>query len=224
MDVILVEPQTSGNVGAIARVMKNFGFSKLVLVNPQCDHKDSDARARAKHAKNILDDAEIKQFSELEYDYLIGTTARLGGDYNITRSPVTPVELSELISDKSRIGLVFGRENDGLSNEEIAKCDFVVSIPTNPDYGVMNLSHAVAIILYELYKNSNKEKQGEDIKPIGKKEKETLLKLIDNLIESKEFRTEKEKENTISVWHRLIGKGMLTNREAMTLMGFFRKL
>ena len=224
MDVILVEPQTSGNVGAIARVMKNFGFSKLVLVNPQCDHKDSDARARAKHAKNILDDAEIKQFSELEYDYLIGTTARLGGDYNITRSPVTPVELSELISDKSRIGLVFGRENDGLSNEEIAKCDFVVSIPTNPDYGVMNLSHAVAIILYELYKNSNKEKQGEDIKPIGKKEKETLLKLIDNLIESKEFRTDKEKENTISVWHRLIGKGMLTNREAMTLMGFFRKL
>lgn len=224
---MLVEPKTPGNIGAVARVMKNFGFKDLVLVNPECSHKDFDARARAKHAKDVLKKAKVKDFDFFKkYDYVIGTTARLGRDYNIPRSPITPAALAFVIKqlEKVKVALVFGREDDGLSNEEIAKCDFVVTIPTSPKYAVMNLSHSVAIVLYELNKALSIERIGETIKPIGKKEKKTLLKLINETLDKIEFQTSAKRENQKTVWKRVVGKAMLTNREAMALMGLFRKV
>jgi len=228
LDIILIEPQTPGNIGAIARAMKNFGFENLVLINPKCDYNDFDARARAKHAKEILKKAKIKDNKQLsKYDYLIGTTARLGGDNNIPRSPINPEEFAVMISKlegKVKIGLVFGRESDGLLNEEIAKCDFIVTIPTNPDYSTMNISHSAAIIFYELQKSLQKPKIGEAIKPINKEQKEVLLKLIDETLNNIHFQTDRKRETQRIAWKRVIGKAMLTRREAQALMGLFRKV
>ena len=89
--VILLEPVTAGNVGAVARSMANFGFTKLVLINPHCDHLGMEARNRAKHAQKVLDEAEVVDFFVVDdYDYLVATTAKLGTDYNISRSPMRP--------------------------------------------------------------------------------------------------------------------------------------
>ena len=151
MDIILLEPETAGNVGAVARVMKNFGFQNLVLANPKCDYKSQEARDRAKHANDILKQTKIIKKNELrKYYTLIGTTAQLGTDYNIPRSPLTPEQLSKIIHDKKNVGVLFGREGSGLSNKEIELCDFVVTIPTSKKYPTMNLSHSVAVICYEL--------------------------------------------------------------------------
>ena len=103
IDIILVEPENPGNIGSVARVMKNFGFKNLVLVKPKCDIND-ESRRLAKHANDMLKKAKTIDFKSLEdYDYLIGTTSKLGSDYNIPRCTIKPEELAKKIT-KRRIG------------------------------------------------------------------------------------------------------------------------
>lgn len=216
ISVILIEPQIEGNIGAIARSMKNFGFSKLILVNPECKI-GKEARCRAKHANDILDNVKIvKKFPKM--DYLIGTTCKTGNDYNIPRNPITPKELKKIIPSKGKLGIVFGRESDGLSNDEISKCDFLVKIPTNSKYASMNLSHAVNIILYELSDFDN------DITPISDAEKKQLMKLLNQALKKMDFISEDKRDTQKLVWKKMIGKSFLSKREAYALMGFFKKL
>lgn len=229
MDVVLVEPETAGNVGAIARVMKNFRYSQLVLVNPQCDITSDEARNRAKHANDILNNAKtVSSLDELTYDYLIGTTGSIGNDFNIKRSPLTPRLLSRKVggfTSRVKAGLVFGRESQGLSNDELKKMDFTVHIPTHEVYPIMNLSHAVAVVLYEIYIAKNNEKMTKKFTPINNKDKQILLEMIDSILDSMTFQKgEDQKDTQKMVWKQLFGKAMLTRREAFALMGFFRKL
>ena len=100
--IILIEPENPGNTGAICRAMKNFDFSNLVLVNPKFDTDSKDLRNRAKWANDLVDNIKIiKKYDKntikklrKEYDYLIATTARIGRDYNVLRSPITPHQLA----------------------------------------------------------------------------------------------------------------------------------
>lgn len=228
ISVILIEPEWASNVGAVARVMGNFDFKKLVLVNPKCDKEELDAIKRAKHALPILKKAKIVSENYLKkYDCLIGTTSKLGTSHNLPRLPISPDQFSKKLSslDKKRdIGIVFGREGEGLHNDEIKKCDLIVSIPTSVKYAAMNLSHSVGIVLYELFKASEKKKTGKQFDLISGKEKKKLLELIDSRIDDLEFGTEDKRENMKVLWRRVIGKSFLTKREAFGLFGFFRKL
>jgi len=227
ISIILLEPKKPGNVGAVARVMKNFNFSDLVLINPKCDIKSKEAVDRAVHAKNIIENAKIKNISYLKnFDYLVATTGKLGTDYNIPRSPITPAQLADKLSKikKVKIGLLFGPESYGLSNKLILQCDFVVTIPSSLKYPTLNLSHSVGIILYELFQKSKERKQGEQIIPMAKKEKEHLLKIIYNKLDKMHFTTKEKKETQKLIWKRILGKAMLTKREAFALFGFFRKI
>src|SRR3989338_4206192 len=185
MDIILMEPEEPGNIGAVARAMKNFGFSNLILVNPKCDYLGEASRNRAKHAQDVL--AKVKVVSKLpKYHTLIGTTGRLGTDYNVPRSPIIPKNLQ--IPKKGKIGILFGREGVGLMNDEIQICDFIVSIPSNPEYPVLNLSHAVTIVLYELYQ-LQQQKSTDHFIPASIKEKDQTLNIINETIDSIEFST-----------------------------------
>lgn len=220
--IILVEPEHSGNIGAIARVMANFNFDRLVLINPKCNHLDEEALGRAKHARAILRKAKVLDFSCLEdFDYVIGTSAIMGTDYNIPRCPLTPEELSlKLKNRKGKFALVFGREGSGLSNEEIKKCDFMVKIPSSAEYPTLNISHAAAIILYALFI----EKSFPNIPAITKKEKLIIMQKIDRILEKMDFTTPQKKVTQKTTWKKIIGKAMLTKREAFVVLGFLRKL
>ncbi|MBW2996374.1 RNA methyltransferase [Candidatus Woesearchaeota archaeon] len=217
ISVILIEPKNSGNIGAIARSMANFGFSKLVLVNPKCNHLSQTARNRAKWAQDVLKKAKVvKKIPKL--DTLVATTAKIGTDYNIPRSPITPAQLSKVA--KGNIGLLFGRESIGLTNEEIQKADFVVTIPASKKYPVMNLSHAVSIVLYEL----SKQDHTSHITLASEADKQQLMKLLNKTLNKMEFATASKKQTQIKVWKRIISKSFLTKREAFALMGFIKKL
>ncbi|RLE39117.1 hypothetical protein DRJ17_01850 [Candidatus Woesearchaeota archaeon] len=235
MDIILYEPAISGNIGAVARVMKNFDFKTLILVDPKCE-VDEEAKRRAKHAQDVLRRIEIKDKNSLKkYDYLIATTAKLGSSYNILRLPLLPSQLAEKIMStkvkagikatkvKSKIGLLFGPEGTGLSNELLAKADFVITIPAG-QYRTLNLSHAVAIILYELFKAKVKESKESYHKPAGAKEKEKFFAMLDDVLDGLDFVTKEKKETQKAVWRRMIGKAMLTRRELFALFGFLKKL
>lgn len=228
ISIILVESKLSANVGAIARVMKNFGFDDLVLINPKCNYLSQTARNRAKHANDVLDKAKVKKPAYLnQFDYLVATTAVLGSDYNIPRSPITPQQLAEKfvkVDHKKRIGILIGRESTGLTNQEILRSDFVVSIPTSSNYGTMNISHAVGIIVYELFKVSSETKISDHIISASKKEKEIILKKINQILNKLDFSTKEKKETQRRVWKRVFGKSFLTKREAFALIGFFKKL
>lgn len=224
IDIILIGVENSGNIGAVARCMKNFGFKNLFLVEPEAKITE-ESRKRAKHANDILDKTKIIKKTELKkYDYLIGTTSKLGNDYNIPRCPLNPEQLSEKIINikNKKIGIVFGREGKGLYNHEIEMCDFLVTIETDKKYPALNLSHSVSIILYELSKGNDK-KIGQGINPISKNEKKILLDMIKIKLNKMKFSTPEKKNTQITVWKKVIGKALLTKREAFALMGFFRK-
>ena len=215
--IILVESNNSGNVGAIARSMANFGFKKLILVNPKCNHLSQTARNRAKWAQDVLQKAKVvKQIPKM--DTLVATTAQIGSDFNIPRVPITPKKLKTVI--KGNTGLIFGRESSGLTNEEINQADFVVSIPADKKYPVMNLSHAVTILLYELSDADHTQ----HITQASKAEKNQIMKMLNSKLEQMDFKTKEKKQTQIKVWKRILGKSFLTKREAYTLMGFFKKL
>ncbi len=227
IEIIIMEPSISGNVGAIARITKNFGFDSLILINPKCDYLSQESRNRAKHANDLLRKIKVEKKSYLNgFDYLIGTTSVLGTDYNIPRSPISPEQLADKLAGikKAKVGLLFGREGSGLTNKEIQKCDFIVTIPTPKEYPVLNISHSLSIILYEIFKRLNKETTTSHIIPASKKEKEIILRLVDEVLNGLEFATKEKKETQRTIWKRMIGKAFLTRREAFALLGFLRKI
>ena len=165
--IILIGTSHPGNLGAICRSMLNYGFDKLRLVNPICDVDDVEARNRAKHAGQILENCQI--FNSLEdcvndCSLVIGTSGkREVGSKTVFRHFTYPWELSNRIEEfTGKIALVFGEEGKGMSTEDLDKCDFLVTLPTWEGYPIANLSHAVNAFVYELHKNRVIKKQGSD--------------------------------------------------------------
>ena len=153
--VILVEPSFEESIGFVARAMKNFGLTSLHIVNPIAI-LGPEGRSRGGHAQDVLD--SIVHHRSLEealqgIDLSIGTTAQKSYDSsNLVRKPMTPKELSKMVRRRSgTVGMVFGREGTGLTNSELDKCDATVTIPSSSEYQTLNLSHAAAIVFYELY-------------------------------------------------------------------------
>ena len=153
--IVVVEPQGERNLGAIARAMKNMGLNQLILVNPQCDHQSLEAQKMAVHAKEILFAAQIVDSLSTalaDFQRVIATTAR----ERTLRSPLEPPRqaLPWLLEANLKSALVFGREDSGLSNEELNQAHRFVRIPVHPQYESLNLSQAVAVCAYELYQAS----------------------------------------------------------------------
>lgn len=232
LSVVLVEPETPGNIGSVARVMKNFGVGQLLLVNPKCNYLDGEAYGRAMHARDILKAAAVvKSFSGCirQFDYAIATTSDLGSDYNVLKSPITPEQLSQQLQrfgrgKKAKIALVFGREGTGLTSKEVEGCDLVVTIPSSKKYPSLNISHAVAIVLYELFKPSRAVKVGSHISLASSREKKVALSMIDEILNGMDFAMNSKKETQALVWQRLINKSFLTRREMYALLGFLGKI
>jgi len=226
LSIVLIEPETPGNIGSVARVMANFGVRKLVLINPKCKINE-DSRRFAKNAQKILDKAKVNGSSALgRFDYLIGTTSKLGTDYNIPRSPLTPEQLGQKLKGikKKKIAIILGRESDGLRNSEIKLCDFMVAIPTSRNYRACNISHSLAILLYEIHKKKNTKELIKPYTPMSRKEKEQILKLLECAMKKMGFASERKKATQLKVWKRMITKSFMTKREAYALMGFLKKI
>ncbi len=226
MVVIVIEPETSGNLGSIARVMSNFDAKELILINPKCKI-DSDSRRFAKNAQEVLENARVADLKALnEFDYLIGTTSKLGTDYNIPKTPMTPEQLGEKLSGikGKKVALVLGRESDGLHNDEIQMCDFIVTIPASKKYDSLNISHALAVLLYEIKKKELTEEMLKRYTPISKAEKEQIMKMLETAMVKMEFHDELKMETQRAMWKRLISKSFMTRREAYALMGFLKRV
>jgi tRNA/rRNA methyltransferase len=200
-----------------------------VLVRPKCDCLGKEALDRAKHAKSILQKAVVHKGPGMpEFDYLVGTTSQLGKDYHILRTPVTPRQLAgrlaEISSKSCSIGLVFGPEGQGLSNEQLLECDYLVTIPTSRKNPVMNLSHSVGVILYEIFAATAEEHIITGFRPITDIEKKRLTGMVEESLDHLPFSMDAKRETQRRLWKHIIGRSMLTKREAYALMGFLAKI
>lgn len=167
LHIILVGASHPGNLGAICRSMLNYGFASLRLVNPVCSPDDIEARNRAKHAGRILDSCQV--FDSLEdatsdCSLTVGTSGKREiGTKTTFRHFMYPWEFAERLEDFTEsVSLVFGEEGKGLSTDDLALCDFLVTLPTWEGYPIANLSHAVNTCVYELHRTTVRSKQGSD--------------------------------------------------------------
>lgn len=150
--VVLVEPAGDLNVGSIARVMKNMGLSKLVLVNPRCDRNSEDARIMAVHAADVLENALVVDSLP---EALAGCQRAIATTVRSRSVPINleppPVALPWLLTPNVQSALMFGAEDRGLSNDELKYAQRFVCVQSNPEYPSLNLAQAVAICAYEIY-------------------------------------------------------------------------
>ncbi|MCD6477725.1 MAG: RNA methyltransferase [Candidatus Aenigmarchaeota archaeon] len=220
IDVILLEPESPGNIGSVARVMKNFGFENLVLVNP-CEIND-ETRGFAMHGWDLVKYARVlDKIPWKEYDFLVGTSGKTARR-NVVRNYTTPEELRSVLNKRdlreAKIGILFGRESRGLTNDELGRCDIVCRIPTHKDYPIMNISHAVAVILYEL----SRVEEGQE-KLSSREQREEMQKVFKGIINILDY-PEIKKEKAYNVLKNLIGKSLLTKDEFSSLIGIFRRI
>lgn len=224
MRIVLVEPQHPGNVGAVARAMANFGITDLALVNG-CEIND-DGYARSKSGKPILEN--LKRFDTMEKaladcDIAIGTSGiKPEGDKRWFRAPKDLKKINELINERENPALVFGRENYGLYREELALCETTITIPTNPDYPILNLSHAVGIVLYEI-KRKEKVKGPKKRKAVSQEEFERLVERIMEMLEDSSY-PERRLGRSKTTLRRLISRGNPDEGEYENLMGIFKAI
>lgn len=223
--IVFVECETPGNIGFLARTMANFGLKNLVLINPPT--LTNEAYYQATHGKYIVENAKIYNtldefYQSQRIDFKVASTGMAGGSYNLSRIPVRPEELGKSLNVSSKIAVLFGREGNGLTNNEIENCDICVSIPTDPTYPIMNISHAAAIIFYELFKNKH-DYGVKGLEESSDIEKEYLLNDMWDLINSLDIPDHK-KRNGFKSFKNIISRAFITGREAHTLKGILRRL
>jgi len=153
--VVLIETHYPGNLGSVARAMKNLGFDELYLVNPQADARSPQAGRMAVHAASILETATtVATLDQAIGDCVmaVGTASKVDGVVRSSRRGFPREIMPQAVqaSQKGKVAIVFGNEPNGLSNEQVGACTHLLEIPTSDLYDSMNLATAVGICLYEL--------------------------------------------------------------------------
>lgn len=218
--VVLVEPLYGNNVGHVARSMLNFGVGEMILVRPVAPI-DEEVRQRAVHAQKVLDESRtlgsLQQVKE-EFDHLVGFAARVSTMDKAHRrmSERLDIVASRLSDLPGRVALVFGREDFGLSNEDVELCDILCTIPTQPSYRSMNLSHAVTVALYEATRAQHPK--GAYMTMATPAEREVLFGTWRHLHENLGFKAHRI-QKADEMFRRIIGRAGITAWEYHRLMG-----
>jgi TrmH family RNA methyltransferase len=195
------------------------------LINPPT--LTNEAYYQATHGKYIVESAKIFPtlddfYQSQRIDFKVASTGMAGGSYNLSRIPIRPEELGKSMNVSNKIAILFGREGDGLTNKEIGDCDICVSIPTDPTYPIMNISHAAAIIFYELFKNKH-DYGVEGINESTELEKEYLIRDMKELIDYLDIPDHKKRKG-LKTFNNIISRAFITGREAHTFKGILRRL
>ena len=230
IEFILVEPSHSGNIGACARAIKNMGFEKLAIVKPRKTITE-EAFHRAKSAKDILENAVIyDSFDQAieEKNLILATSAR---ERTIPWPTFYIDEISEEIkselkSEKTKSAIIFGREDNGLSNEELQKCHIHLVIPTSDEYSSLNLSHALQLVAFEIRKIylDNNVSISEEKDLVSNLENEKLLEHLMEVLKKIDFYDPKSSKQVKARIERLIKKIRLDKMEMGILRGFLSKI
>ncbi len=220
--IILVEPEGAVNIGAVCRAMVNMNAGSLVLVNPQTDPFSSEAYRFAMHASALLKDALIVPDLSTAlsgYEFSVAITRRTG---QWRKQDFDPKSLGFYLTAHPQLDtcLVFGRESAGLTSEEVRLCNVICSIPSHSSYPSLNLSHAVMVILYELYySNHSNEDQ-----PASPHEINTLVKTIENTFVEAGLFKKRSPENLMHYFRKILTRRQPEHYEILVVSNAFKRL
>ena len=226
---VLSRPQLGENIGSAARALKNFNIPNLRLVNPRCSWPNQKAIATSVGAKDILKKAKI--FNTVEesigdLDVVFASTSR---KRNVNKKVISITEFSKKIHKNKKIGIIFGPEASGLSNNEINCADYLVTIPTNKNFSSLNLSHSLILFCFQLFQQFSKKKfnftSGYKSTLATKSDVNKFLKFIIKGLDNKGFLQPNHKRQSMirninNIFHRL----NLSEQEIRILLGIFTTL
>jgi tRNA/rRNA methyltransferase len=227
---ILVNPQLGENIGACARALKNFGFSNLNIVAPRDPWPNTKAKMTSVGAYNIIQKANIfKNVSDAvkKFDLVFATTAR---QREVNKKHISIINFVKLLSKykKTNIGIMFGPEASGLSNHDLSLSNFIVQIPTSKNLTSLNLSHAVIVICYEIYKSLNfsKFKKEKILTQLTSKSSiKNLIKFLEKMLDKKKFfKPPEKKKSMILNINNIFGRLELSDKELRILFSIFSSL
>jgi tRNA/rRNA methyltransferase len=227
---ILVNPQLGENIGACARALKNFGFSNLNIVAPRDPWPNTKARMTSVGAFNIIQKTKLyKNVTDAvkNFDLVFASTARTR---DVNKKHISIINFVKIISKhkKSHIGIMFGPEASGLSNYDLSLSNFIIQIPTSKKLKSLNLSHAVIVICYEIYKSLNLAKFKKEkmlTKLSSKSSIKNLIKFLENMLDNKKFfkPLEKKKSMILNI-NNIFGRLELSDKELRILFSIFSAL
>tara|TARA_Y200000002_G_scaffold181050_1_gene149360 strand:- start:228 stop:938 length:711 start_codon:yes stop_codon:yes gene_type:complete len=198
---ILIKPQLGENIGACARSMKNFGFSKFHIVDPKINFPNHKAKATSVGAYDIINKAKV--FNKIEkaiksFNVVIALSARRR---DINKKHISLKEFQNIVKKNNlNIGLMFGPEASGLSNKDLSFSNYILQIPTSPKFKSLNLSHSLTVVCYEIFKELNNRKINKinsNLKISSKSKITSIITHLINLLEKKNFFIPKEKKHSM---------------------------
>ncbi|HLO25485.1 MAG TPA: RNA methyltransferase [Geobacteraceae bacterium] len=224
--IVLVEPQNPGNVGMVCRAMKNMGLRILRLVNP-CDHCHPEAYKFAVSARDILESATI--FSSLpealaDSPLSIGTTRRHG---KYRQEIVSPDEIAGKVFGQLelyRAALVFGREDNGLTTDELSLCRWHATIPSASEYGSLNLAQSVLVFCYEIFKRGADVRAGGGREIASVTETEEMFRQMESTLLRIGYLNPQNPAHIMRTFRRLFVRAELDSREVAILRGLMSQI
>ena len=226
---ILIRPQIGENIGSVARAIKNFSIRNLRIVNPRCNWPNQRALATSVGAKDILKSAKIYDSLEKsieDLDIIFASSSRIR---KVNKKIISISNLKTKIKKGKKIGILFGPEASGLSNDEISCANYLVKIPSNKKFSSLNLSHSAIIFCFHLFQHfSGKKTQyktGYKSSMAKKSEVNNFLKFIITGLDKKGFLQPDHKRGSMirninNIFHRI----NLSEQEIRILLGIFSTL
>ena len=227
VQIVLVETSHPGNIGSVARAMKNMGLANLALINPK-KFPHQDATALAGNAKDVLDNAHI--FSSIQEavkssKMIYATSAR---DRTIEWPTLTAneaaSEIQELVSNEIEVSILFGREDRGLTNEELQLANKHLIIPAHPDYPVLNIAMSTQVVCYELYQAAQKNsvESWQDFPEYTSEELNNLIEHFNKTVEALELVDPKNPKQIMTRMERMFRRLYPDQMEGNFLRGFLK--
>lgn len=232
--IVLVEPQLGENIGMVARAMANFGLSELRLVKPRDGWPNEKARAAASRADHVIDGVTVHETLEeaiADLNFVLATTARERDGFKPVRSPVEACRaLRPRFAGGQATGILFGRERWGLTNEEVALADEIVTFPVNPAFASLNIAQAVLLMSYEWMKSGLDVEtatpfSGPDMRPATKAEMQGLFNHIEEALDARGyFRPADKKPKMIDNLRAVLSRQGFYEPEISVLRGVISSL
>ena len=229
-EIVLIKPQLGENIGACARSMKNFGFKDLKIVSPKFSFPNHKTKVTSVGAVDVIKKTKI--YSNIEsalktFDTVVSMSARRR---DINKKHITMLDFFKLLKNNNyrKVGIMFGPESSGLSNQDLSYSNYILQIPTSKNFKSLNLSHSVTIMCYEIFKYFNLKtfnKFGKKLKISSKSKILTLMNHLVNLLDTNQFFIPKEKKHSMIVnINNLIYRLEPNDKELRILASIFSSL
>ena len=231
--IILVEPQLAENVGMAARAMMNCGLPDMRLVRPREDHVGAKAIAASSNAEEILCQATLFETVEdavADLNFVVATTARHRDQTKpVLSAEFAALKMNELCKNKQKCGILFGPERTGLTNHDVCLADAIINIPLNPKHCSLNLSQAVLLVGYEIFKTQVQQQNEELITNHSTITTRNKVIRFCEYIEEKmadcgNFKTEERRDKLVTNLRNIFMRNQLTEQEINTLYGVINHL